>query len=213
MINLVKMNRDTTKMERKVKKTAKKLKFLAILIGGMLAVALVFWLFMGVSKWYDENKVVFQYPILIKFQTPIKIEKRTKEVKKQAYNTAKLNDNVVQATPVPKTEFEVVNNSKYGQIMWKIYQLETQRGKTDNCRLTGAGFGGFGVMDDKGVACYESFEKAVERANYWFGLLKPENSLVDALCSWNKGTAPPPKGTRPVGGFVNCTYYQDYLSL
>lgn len=193
----------TTKIERKVKKTAKKLKFLAILIGILLSMGAVMFLFFTVSKWYDENKVIFQYPVIIKFQTPVRIEKRLKEVKKQAYNPPKLNDKVVEARVVPKTEFEIVNNSKYGQIMWKIYQLETQRGKTDNCRLTGAGYGGFGVMNEGEVICYPTFEKAVERANYWLSKMKPEENLVDALCTWNTG----------IKGQVNCAYYQSYLSL
>jgi len=213
MNNIKEMERKTDKIERKVKKIGRKIRFYATIGAVLLGIGLSFYVFMKVSSWYDENKVIFQYPVLIKFQTPVKIEKRTKEVKKQASTTPKLNDKVVEATPVAKTEFEVVNNSKYGQIMWKIYQLETQRGKTDNCRLTGAGYGGFGVMNDKGVACYSTFELAVERANYWFGLLKPENNLVDALCSWNLGTKPPPEGQRPLNGFINCVYYQDYLSI
>ena len=208
------MSRDTTEIERKAKKIGKKVRFYGLIGCILLGFGLAFYLFMKVSQFYDENRVLFQSPIIIKLQAPVRIEKRAKEVKKQASMPSKIVLNSEKATTLPKSEFEIVNNSKYGQIMWKIYQMETQRGETDNCRLRGAGFGGFGVKSDpKTVVCYESFEKAVERANYWFGLLNPEKNLVDALCSWNRGTAPPPKGTRPVGGFVNCSYYQDYITL
>ena len=156
---------------------------------------------MKVSAFYDENRVVFQYPVLIKFQSPIKIEKRVQPIKKATVMPLKEAKKVERV----KSEFEIVQAQKHGDILWNIYLLETGRGKNDYCRQSGAGYGGFGVMNGKEVVCYESFEKAVERAEYWLAKLEPEKSLVNALCSFNLGTANAP--------YVNCAYYQNYISL
>jgi hypothetical protein len=101
----------------------------------------------------------------------------------------------------PKTEYEIVHSQKWGEVLWKIYQLETQRGLTDFCRTKGQ-YGGFGVMNDKNKPhCYDTFTEATERASYWFEKLEPEKNLPGALCAWNTGTK----------NLVNCFYYQNYL--
>jgi len=198
MINKMKldnMDKITSKYERKAKRISKKLKLIAVVIGIIGACCLMGLAFYNVSRWYDENRVIFQSPILIKLQAPIVIKPRKNDVVvpvKEAKKEVK-----------ERSEFEIVTNTKNGNILWNIYQLETQRGKTDGCRISGEGYGGFGVMDSGKVVCYPTFEKAVERASYWLSKLEPEKNLVDALCTWNLGTR----------GMVNCHYYQSYLSL
>lgn len=113
---------------------------------------------------------------------------------------------VVKPTSTPLTEEQIVKQAKNGDILWNIYMLESTRGKNDGCRLKGEGFAGFGVMDGKTVVCYPTFEKAVERAAYWFDKLEPEVNLINALCSWNLGKL-------PRGKHMNCHYYQSYMSL
>lgn len=194
-----KVEKTAEKYEKKGRKVIKRLKYYAIALEVGLFVIGMFLAFMNISKWYDENKVSFQYPVIIKFQAPVKIEKRVKEVKKLTQMPVEAKKKEVK----PRTEFEIVTNTKYGDILWNIYQLESQRGLTDGCRLKGGGYGGFGVMDGSEVVCYPTFEKAVERASYWLGKLEPEKNLVSALCAWNLGTK----------GLVNCHYYQDYISL
>lgn len=71
-------------------------------------------------------------------------------------------------TQVKKSEYDIVMAQPHGDKLWKIYQLETQRGLTDRCRIDGNGYGGFGVMSDGEVICYNTFELAAQRANYWF---------------------------------------------
>jgi len=170
---------------------------LVIVIIGVVLV-IIYTIIMGlyfVSRWYDENRVVFQKPVIIKIQTPIKIEKRAKpNNKKQAPRP--------QNKPKKQGEKEIVMSMPHGDVLWKIYQLETQRGKTDSCRLNNKGYAGFGVMVEGNVYCYPTFEKAVERAEYWFSKLHT-GSLASALCHWNTG----------VGGLDTCAYYQSYLSL
>jgi hypothetical protein len=194
-----KVEKTAEKYEKTGKKVLKRLKVYAIALGVGLFIIGTFLAFMNVSKWYDENKVSFVSPITIKLQSPVRIEKRVQPIKKASLMPVEAK--IIAKTP--RTEFEIVNAQKHGQILWRIYQLETQRGLTDHCRLSGAGYGGFGVMNEGEVICYESFEKAVERAEFWFAKLEPEKSLVDALCTWNLGTK----------GLMNCNYYQDYISL
>lgn len=76
------MDRKTTKIEKKVKKIRRKVRFYAVIGAVLIGFGLVLYAFYGVSRFYDENRVIFQYPVLIKFQTPIRIEKRVKQVKK-----------------------------------------------------------------------------------------------------------------------------------
>ena len=194
-----KVEKTAEKYEKTGKKVLKRLKVYAIMLGVGLFVIGTFISFMNISKWYDENKVSFQSPITIKIQSPVKIEKRVKEVKKAS--VMPINAKII--AKAPRTEFEIVNAQRHGQILWRIYQLETQRGLTDYCRIKGNGFAGFGVMNEGEVICYESFQKAVERAEYWFAKLEPEKNLTSALCAWNLGTK----------GLMNCNYYQDYISL
>lgn len=164
------------------------------------------WLAIGVIvytylvSWFNSN-----YKIDCKFKfgiyqrtTPIKNASVVPQVKAQEK----------KPVVVALTEEQIVKGQKYGDILWKIYQLETQRGKTDYCRTFGT-FGGFGVKNNKNeIHCYMTFKEAAERASYWFGTHYPSKTLVDALCTWNKGTK-----ERPVGGYMNCWYYQQYLSL
>ena len=200
MNNIKEMDRKTTEMERKVKKIGKKIRFYGLIACILLGFGLAFYLFYKVSAFYDENRVLFQFPI--KFQAPVRIEKRVKEVKNNATMPVEAKKKVEKPV-VAKSEFEIIINTKYGDILWKIYQLETQRGLTDGCRIRGNGFGGFGVMNEGEVICYPTFEKAVERASFWLGKLEPEKSLASALCQWNLGQK----------GLINCIYYQDYISL
>ena len=69
-----KVEKKTTEIERKGKKMLKKAKVYAVIIGILIAFGLVFYLFMKVSAFYDENRAVFQYPVLIKFQSSIKLD-------------------------------------------------------------------------------------------------------------------------------------------
>lgn len=122
---------------------------------------------------------------------------------------------VVTPTPTPKvegkaeetkilasSEYDLIMKQKHGDILWKIYQLETQRGQTDYCRINGNGFGGFGVMGENGVQCYPTFEKAVERASYWYGQISTGRTQAQALCKWSGH-----------GETNNCQYVNNFNSL
>lgn len=129
--------------------------------------------------------------------------------------TPKIVIKVVTPTPTPEiegrggkmtnlgvTEYDLVMKQPHGDTLWKIYQLETQRGLTDYCRIRGEGYGGFGVMTGGEVVCYPTFEKAVERANYWYEQILIGRTQVQALCKWSGH-----------GEVNSCEYYNNFKSI
>jgi len=100
------------------------------------------------------------------------------------------------------TEKDLIMAQTHGEVLWNIYQLETQRGKTDFCRIRGEGYGGFGVMTGGEVVCYPTFEKAVERANYWYEQILAGRTQSEALCKWSGH-----------GDVADCEYHQNFLSM
>jgi len=63
MINKMKldnMDKITSKYERKAKRISKKLKLIAVFIGIMGVCCLMGLAFYKVSRWYDENRVIFK---------------------------------------------------------------------------------------------------------------------------------------------------------
>jgi hypothetical protein len=186
---------------KKIRKPKKSRLALYLRLGSIMLMLLALFMgFYGVCKWFDANKVVFKSPIVIKLQAPITVEKRNPVIiKKKARKVSVIKEVKAEAL----TEYDIVMKQAHGEVLWDIYMLESTRGIADHCRVSGEGWGGFGVMVDGDVYCYPTFEKAVERAEHWFSLLQPDKSLVGALCAWNLGTK----------GLVNCDYYQKYLSL
>lgn len=145
-------------------------------------------------QWSFQTPVVIQSPIII-----TKLKAAIQPTKVKTSPKAELEPKL------PLTEYEQVMKVPHGKILWNVYDLESQRGETDYCRLNGKGFGGFGVKDGQKpvshIVCYETFAKAVERAEYWFARLNPDKDLATALCTWNTGHPE-----------VNCHYYQNYLT-
>lgn len=180
---------------------------LTITICILLGLFLSFYSFYKVSKFYDKHKVNFKFPVEVKLHFPITISDRTKILPKNAHQSPKKADeiNLPSVTPTPRlrSEKEIILSMKHGNVLWKIYGLETSYGKNDYCRNNGLGYGGFGVMHAGQIICYDSFAKATERAEYWLTNLGVDKNLVSALCMWNLGQQ----------GLVNCVYYQHYLSM
>lgn len=145
-----------------------------------------------VSNFFGNNTVSFRSPVVI--------EKRTSDFH-SPISVVSARETVEKAIPTPKVSGEeaVIKTQKYGEVLWRIYQLETQRGLTDWCRLNNQGFGGFGVKDNDKIVCYPTFEKAVERANYWFGEIQNGRTLHGALCKWSG-----------MGDVVDCLYARSY---
>ena len=156
-----------------------------------LTLAFILWSY-GIA-WFNAN---YQIKASWKFG----IYERTTTVKKPNVMTVQAKEEK-KPVVVAKTEEEIVKQAKYGEELWNIYMLESTRGKNDGCRRSGQ-FAGFGVMGANGVQCYPTFEKAVERASYWYERIRKDNTLDEALCIWNLGIKQP-----------QCRYSQTYHTL
>ena len=195
------VKRATDKIEHNIQAVSKCMPVLSITIGIALSVLA----FIKVSYFYDNYSVKFQTPIKVTIQIPVYIQKRTPE---------KIHSPIsAQAQDIDKkiqlSEHDLIMQQKHGSILWKIYQLETQRGITDYCRLHNTGFGGFGVKVDNKIYCYDTFAQAVQRAEYWLSKLNIDKNAINALCTWNLGYLR--DNNDNVIDYVNCSYYQDYL--
>lgn len=178
------------------------------IITGVWAVFCMFYTISALKGWASTHSIELVSPV--KFVNPIVIteleEPRSlSDIKAaQATQEAKLipEDNKVAGESGQKrTEKDIVMEQKDGKLLWAMYQLETQRGKYDYCRLNGRGFGGWGVMNSEGIVCYETFEKAVARAQYWLTKNKKDSTLAQALCRWSGH-----------GNVNDCTYYRNALA-
>lgn len=184
----MKVDRGTTKIEKQANRLVKRFTFVAVTVGVLGAIQLS-----NMSlDWLQSKEIRPLYVVSLKdqsitFQTPLR--DRTKEDAKfhspivvQAQETKEIA--IPSPTPVSSEE-QIVKAQKYGDVLWRIYQLETQRGKTDWCRNNNQGFGGFGVKVEGSIHCYETFTKAAERASYWFGEIQNGRTLHGALCKWS----------------------------
>lgn len=162
-----------------------------------IAVGFIVWTYLVAffnANYYTQSPVKEWQPIVVS------IYKAVKPIKK-ASNSLKKVLAKVKAPVVPLSEEQIVKGAKYGDELWNIYMLESTRGKADNCRKSGK-FGGFGVMGLNGPQCYDTFEYAVERAEYWYTRIRKDNDLATSVCIWNLGTK-----------VDNCMYYQKFMSL
>ena len=153
----------------------------------------------SVYKWFASHTFRWQSPVLL--QTPLIIQPIKEVTIKEFEVIDKVRAEVVKPQ-APYTEKQIVLKAKHGPILWKVYQLESQRGKADWCRNNGKGYAGFGVLDRGEIVCYETFEKAVERASYWLDKNWDDESLATTLCRWNLGQT-----------LTTCPYYESYLQV
>lgn len=157
-----------------------------------LTLAFILWTYL--ISWFNSN---YQIKASWKFG----IYERTTTIKKPTVVPA-VKAKEVKPVVVALSEEQIVKQAKHGDELWKIYMLESTRGKNDGCRLSGKGYAGFGVMGASGPQCYPTFEKAVERASYWYEKVRLGNTLDEALCIWNLGLKQP-----------QCHYSQTYHTL
>ena len=192
---LHKIDATTTKIENKVGSIRRKIKrsrigLYAVIFSLALGIGLSLWLITAFNSWSVKHEIIWQIPL----RTPVYI-REVKPVIKEVQVTP-------TPTPIPLTDREVIDKTKHAEVLWKIYGLESTYGKNDGCRINGNGYAGFGVMSEGKVICYPTFQKAVERAEYWLVKNGVDKDLASALCVWNTGVKQP-----------NCKYYQDYISL
>lgn len=166
------------------------------------------WIVLAIVLWtglvgYFFSNYRLQVPFIIQ-PRPLVVPRLTGKQTVPPLEMAKKGQNLPSTQVLRQpTEYETVMSQKHGEILWKIYQLETQRGLTDYCRLNKLGYGGFGVLDDTGkIVCYKSFEETAQRAEYWLTKIGVDRDLATALCTYNTGVRQP-----------NCKYWQNFINL
>lgn len=185
-------NKVANKVEATKKKARKvvrgwKFRLLAILLGLVGTLMVLDLACRNITEFTNSHKIIRQPILRIKIQWPYRIEAiDTKTATKSAVGSK--NAVILAPTPVVRTDKEIIMANRHGEILYKIWGLESSWGRNDGCRDEGK-FGGFGVMSSGEVVCYESFEKSVERADYWLTKLGVDKDLDKALCQWNTGTA------------------------
>src|SRR3990167_9325221 len=189
-LKLKKMEKKTTVLERKVYKLGRKVRLGAKIGVILLLIGLALWLVTKFNSWSLTHKIVWQSPIILR--TFVYIENVKPEVEKVKV--------VVTPTPtsIPKTDRQVIDDTKHAEVLWKVYGLESTWGANDYCRINGKGYGGFGVLDNESkIVCYPTFEKAIKRAEHWLVKAGIHKNLLPALCQYNLGTP----------NLVNCASY------
>ena len=88
-------------------------------------------------------------------------------------------------------------------MIWKIYALESSRGKNDSCRNIGQ-YNGFGYAQSTFTwNCFESFEVVVDKVDNWITQRKEEGlSNAQLLCYYNQGLK-----------LNDCPYFRNYLKV
>lgn len=100
-------------------------------------------------------------------------------------------------TPAPDStnpEKTYIYTKKHGDVIWRIYGLESTWGKAydgckDNRQVNGFGFGQ--TDDHSSWFCYPSRQAVVDSVEQWLEhhLDEEHMTLRDALCIYNQGTA------------------------
>lgn len=202
----------TTKTLRKADRTMKRVRYIArvfittlFIITGVWAIFCMFYTISALKGWTLTHSIEIVSPV--KFVNPIVITELQEPRSLsdiQATQEAKLipeDNKTAGESGQTKSEKDIVMEQKDGKLLWAMYQLETQRGKTDSCRNNNRGYGGWGVKDRGSIVCYETFEKAVARAQYWLSKNKQGSTLAQALCRWSGH-----------GNVNDCMYYRNALA-
>lgn len=204
------------KMIRKIdfenKKINLKTKIIALII---IVLGIVY----GLDKFFDNytfvspiKRLEFQWIIQKRSKVNSTMPKNAQNLTNKAgesglpmvVDTPKSSSNKIEPSKA-LTEKDIILSKKHGEILWKIYGLESSWGRNDGCREQGK-FNGFGYGQNSYVwNCFDSFEEVVEKVNNWFDkrLKENGNDLAEALCYYNLG----------LERQINCKYYQSFISL
>lgn len=89
-----------------------------------------------------------------------------------------------------------------GDILPKIYQLESSSGKNDSCKQKGK-FNGYGFMQSTFYwECFDSKEEVEKKVAGWFEEKLQTYTLAESVCLYNTGRAT-----------SDCPYYQKFKTI
>jgi hypothetical protein len=182
----------TFKIDLDAKKIGKKasIAFLAITTAAGLSIGVL----IGLNSFFSSHYFEFRSPVI--FQAPILLQDRKTESTIEIVKEVEAKEEVVQPVKDVKTSFvhegEIINDSVIAKadnrwILWKVYALESSRGKNDGCRDIGK-FNGFGYRQNKNEhICFDTFEEVVGYVDAWFTKQLKTKTLEQALCWYNEG--------------------------
>src|SRR3990167_4054262 len=185
------IQKEAKKAEQSIKRNMWKLKLLSILLGMGLAFALSWYLFRGITAWYDEHKVTFPKPVEITLKFPIKIEtryvspikegKRKEEAVKEqiliSQQRATLVERIYQITRYLESEVgfnqDVTSTHLYCESIGKVNQI------------------GY-LVEGNGKFCFKDEKDQRDTFTKWFNKrLDAGMSYAEAVCLYNNGRREP----------------------
>src|SRR3990167_5100785 len=143
--------KDQNKLDQTVQDVTRKIKRFSIITGIILAVVLAVWVFMRISIWFDNNRIVFQTPVII--QAPILIKRRvvpTPTPKVAPKPKIKSNLGVVETV-----EAKEIDESLLDKVYDYIWLRESGRG-TNKTGLNGFCISN-GQINEIGYAPHDNF--------------------------------------------------------
>jgi len=180
------------KIEQKIQsRKARRLKLIFIysVIGSYLLGLFLLTLLKGVNVFFEKYRLDIKNPIEIKINKPITVIDRFPKPKAKPTAVAEKREKVSGNIEIVESDIEMIKKEKYGDIMLKIYEMESNSGKNDSCRKSGK-FNGFGYGQNTDTwMCYNTFEEVVNKVNSWFeAQYKTGYAFNQILCFYNTGT-------------------------
>ena len=178
------VNKKTMKhIDFKLSRFFKSFKFWSVLISILAGILLSLFLFIQVSKWYDEHRVVFQSPIIVKLQSPVLIQDRSPETTIKV-KAIKLEGGVDESGNVE------AGLSK-GQIAYEAYKTVRFREST-NGKLTGLnkycvdrGLINEVGYDPQNKFCFQDTTEQVSTITNWFRNCLDETTIDKCLSKYS----------------------------
>lgn len=172
-------NKQLNKIDHKLSRIFKSLKFWSILVSILAGLGLTLFCFIQVSKWYDEHKVIFQSPIIIKLQSPILIKERSPET------TIKVK--AIELKGSKDEQGNITAGLSKGQIAYEAYKTvrfrESSNGKPtglnkyclDRGMINEVGY------DPQNKFCFQDQAEQVSTITNWFRNCLDETTIDKCL--------------------------------
>lgn len=181
-----KIENSLKKLKRNTKKRIFSLKtvLFCVLIGIVLSLIMLFVAFVKLSQWYDNNRVVFQQPVIIR--PPVVVEARNREV---ATTSAK-----IESKPITESYLPIIN-----ELYRKIRFIESTAGMNNKdqtathnyCQSIGEvneiGY----LVDGNRKFCFKDYGEQWDTFKKWWEKRLPNNSVDELLSLWNTGKIQP----------------------
>lgn len=109
---------------------------------------------------------------------------------------------IVTPTPAAPTQEDIILAKKHGDILFRIWTLESSRGQHGREECAAAGMVndfGFNVANHQ---CFSSFNAELDTVSAWFDTTLQTHPLANALCLYNVGIDE-----------STCTYAKNFMKI